>query len=65
MMMKDRINGCPVNLHSLADDQLNWLIEANRLQLRRVMIESALLVGERARRIIDDKAAPGVLEAAR
>ena len=48
--MKHRINGCPVNLSSLADEQLDRLIEASTERQSRVAFERALLVAERVRR---------------
>ncbi|MGV1009696.1 MAG: hypothetical protein ACOYBY_13955 [Dermatophilaceae bacterium] len=48
--MKHRINGCPINLGSLADDQLDRLIQASSQRRDRVAQERALLVAERVRR---------------
>lgn len=56
--MKHRINGCPINLRSLADDQLDRLIEGNSRRHGRVVYEQELLEGERARRALGANASP-------
>lgn len=48
--VKHRINGCPVNLSTLADDELERLIEASSARQSRVAQEQDLLVAERVRR---------------
>jgi hypothetical protein len=56
--MKQRINNCPVNLHTLGDDQLSRLIDTNRREARRINDEREVLVAEWSLRNIGGTAPP-------
>jgi hypothetical protein len=53
--MKHRINGCPVNLRGLSDDQLDRLIEANHEKLSNLRSECSTLLEERSLRQVGDR----------